>query len=252
MRTSYVAVSSIVLASACGSVWADVLYDTLTGALGSIPRFISVASVELSNPGIAANSVYSAFPLTVPAAGGEAGSGWNISVLEMGFGTHAFTSQPMPLAGNGRLYIFSRAAGAPLPLSADDPHSGTVLPYTYTPSAPFASQRRGTLRVEGLDLTLMSGDYWIGFAPIIDTVAITLAPQMFGVGDASGGGSSDLLPVSISPGGVQAPTTDWFEHDFGAGAVGLMAMRLTGTVVPAPGAAAVLCLAGLSMARRRR
>ena len=98
----------------------------------------------------------------------------------------------------------------------------------------------------GGGLTLEAGEYWIGLTPDID----------FGVfGQEFHQGTADFAKntAARNPGGGFGLGTDWFEAGPAFGGIDWgMAITITGKNVPAPGALALLGLAGLVGARRRR
>jgi len=96
-------------------------------------------------------STYIVDDIVVPA------SGWTINSI-----TEWFTaSSSWPGSATGRLNIFSKTGSLPLP--SDDPTAGSVHPITLTDIGGDYE-----ITMSGLNINLAPGDYWIGFAPIVD------------------------------------------------------------------------------------
>ena len=140
-----------------------------------------------------------------------------------------------------RLNIF--AGSGALPGAGDDPAGGTVVTVAVS---GFGSGIQ-TMTASGLGLNLTAGEYWIGLTPIADFGVFGQNFHFPGL-DANGDGAAIRNPG----GGFGLPAgSDW-------GAAGDVtpeyvdaSMTITG-IIPAPGAVALLGLAGFAARRRRR
>ena len=206
-----------------GVASADVLYDNPVGAgggtavnqeFGDFPGYSTylVADFTVPNPGFTLTDVIA--PMTVNAA-------W---------------------AGvtTARLHLF--AVGGALPGGADDPSASMIVNVNY-------DVQTGVLSTVGLNMDVAAGDYWIGLTGIGDFGAVGQAFTL------EGGNKAGLPDAARNPGGDFAfpAGTDWFGietfvnwgwHSF--------ALTVEGVPIPAPGALALLGLAGLVTGRRRR
>ncbi len=96
------------------------------------------------------------------------------------------------------------------------------------------------------DLTLPAGNYWFGLTPKIDF-------GVFGREFHLGTDIYDKNTAARNPGGGFGVGTEWFEAGPVFGGIDWgMAITITGKNVPTPGALALLGVAGLLGARRRR
>ncbi len=102
-----------------------------------------------------------------------------------------------------------------------------------------------TAHVNG-GITLEAGKYWIGLTPSLDFGG-------FGQEFHKGSDFFEKNTVGRNPGGGFGVGTDWFEAGPVFGGVDWgMALTITGKNVPTPGALALLGIAGLVVAGRRR
>ena len=205
-----------------GAASADVLYHNPVGAgggtavhqeWGDFPTYSTylVADFNVPNPGFTLTSVVA--PMTVNGA-------W------VGVTT-------------ARLHLFPKVGS--LPLGEDDPSASPIVPVSYDPQT-------GILSTVGLNLDVAAGGYWIGLTGIGDFGAVGRAFTLEGANKA---GDPD---AARNPGGAfNFPAgTDWFPiqtfvnwgwHD--------IALTVEGVPIPAPGAVALLGVAGLVTRRRR-
>ena len=207
-----------------GAASADVIYDNPAGSgnavnqeFGDFPTY----------------STYLLADMSIPDLGGSGGSKLNLI-------TAFFTT------GNGnwggitqaRINIFADNGG--LPAVGDDPTAGALVSISYDAGTGFVT-------TIGLDIDLAAGNYWIGITPLGD---FGIKGQEFQVGGQNVNGQVDAYR---NPGGSFAfpagtgwgHTTDW------ATLVDLN-MHVEGVAIPAPGALALLGIAGLVTGRRRR
>lgn len=176
--------------------------------------------------------------------------GWNISGLEF------FTYQTGSTTSSTITGIFARIwAGTPGDggsvvwgdlttnlLSATD---WTGIYRTNT--TDFANTQRPIMsaRATGLDITLAGGTYWVEWTA---TGSLTSGPWQPPVSSPDGPVIGNALQFTAASGLFTPAYTD------GAAALlqGAMPFVITGSVIPAPGAIALLGLAGLAGSRRRR
>ena len=115
------------------------------------------------------------------------GSSWHITAIR----EYYTNNIPWPANFNVRLNIFSKTGVLPLP--SDAPSNGLV--YAATDVA-------GAITIDGLDINLAPGAYWIGFTPQLD-LSRGAEYQLFALSKV--GDSSALR----NPGGNVAVGTDW-------------------------------------------
>jgi hypothetical protein len=140
-----------------------------------------------------------------------------------------------------RLNVFSFVREAPLPLSSDDPTTGTVVPVTMTEMG----DQTWKVTASGLDLDLPAGAYWVGLTPLAGT--ITENRQEFRVAAPKIGYESAFR----NPGGVFGFTDWYYVHAFGGEWPNYdPAILIEG--VPEPATASLLALGALAVLRRRR
>lgn len=145
---------------------------------------------------------------------------------------------------DARVNIFAKTGS--LPGAGDDPTAGAGVTVTITDLGDGTWKMTAT----GLGINLAAGDYWIGMTPV--------APfAVFGQEFHKYTGPGSLIgdqPGIRNPGGAFGFGPDWMTVN---GALqgptdANIAMLVEGTIVPAPGALALLGLAGLAGTRRRR
>lgn len=146
---------------------------------------------------------------------------------------------------NARLNIFAKTGS--LPGAGDDPAAGLSVAVTFT-SLGDAWQ----VTASGLGINLAAGDYWFALTPQAD---FGLFGQSFHYYTAPGSLVGDQVAFRNPGGAFGTPGgTNWQTVN---GALqgptdANMALLVEGTIVPAPGALALLGLAGLAGTRRRR
>lgn len=150
--------------------------------------------------------------------------------------TNVFNLWPQNAAGTATLNIFAD------PLSGgDDPAAGASVVVDFVTTADGIA-----VTASGLNMALGAGTYWIGLAP---ELTFGGAGQEFHL-EAVGVGANTQ---GRNPGGGFGLGLDWF--DAGQTFAGVDwdgAITVVGEVVPAPGAMALLGIAGLAGTRRRR
>ncbi|UCD75481.1 MAG: hypothetical protein JSV91_00905 [Phycisphaerales bacterium] len=163
------------------------------------------------------------------------GPGWNITKI-----TVYFTDNPAWVGNHmGRLNIFDNPGGFP----AEPGNSGEMVDVTIGYGA------YGLEVVANVDIDLAPGNYYIGLTPILDFGTYGQAFHQA----APIQGTNTLWQ---NPGGAFGYGTDWtYAYVLDSTFVWQdnydMAILIEGTAVPAPGALALLGLAGL-VGRRRR
>ncbi|MEE8154329.1 MAG: hypothetical protein V3T53_05155 [Phycisphaerales bacterium] len=206
-----------------GAASADVLYHNPPGGgggtavhqeFGDFPLYsiYLVADFNVPNPGFTLTSVVA--PMTVNGA-------W------VGVTT-------------ARLHLFPKVGS--LPLGGDDPSASLIVPVSYDPQT-------GILSTVGLNWNVAAGGYWIGLTGIGDFGAVGRAFTLEGANEA---GDPDAVR---NPGGAfDFPAgTDWFAIEtFPSWLWHSFALTVEGVPIPAPGALALLGVAGLVTRRRRR
>lgn len=137
-----------------------------------------------------------------------------------------------------RLHIFAGAGG--LPGGADDPTLSLLVAITYDVNT-------GLVTTVGLNVNVLAGDYWIGLTPAGD---FGVFGQQFHIGGVNVNGNPDAYR---NPGGAfDLPDgTDWGAIQSWAKMTDIN-LLVEGVAIPAPGALALLGLAGLVTRRRRR
>ena len=172
----------------------------------------------------------------------------DMAIPDLGGGGTTLTSIIMPMtlqplwAGitTARLHVFAKTGA--LPVGGDNPTASVIVAVSYDVNT-------GILSTVGLDMDVAAGDYWIGLTAIGD---FGVKGQAFAQEGANAAGDPD---AAINPGGGFAfpAGTDWFSilsyvewewHSF--------AMTVEGVAIPAPGALALLGVAGFVTRRRRR
>ncbi len=205
-----------------GAASADVLYHNPVGAGGTAkdqeypesPTYSTylVADFTVPNPGFTITSVVA--PLTVnPAWAGVT---------------------------TARLHLFPKVGS--LPLGENDPSASLIVPVSY-------NVQTGILSTVGLNWNVAAGGYWIGLTGIGDFGAVGRAFTLEGANEA---GDPD---AARNPGGsFNFPAgTDWFTiQSFDGWLWHSFALTVEGVPIPAPGAVALLGVAGLVTRRRRR
>lgn len=194
---------------------ADVLWDQSDYNL-NVPGFFDH---ENGSPPFGM-SVYTVSDITVT------GGGWNVTSISTYYSVLGDL-----FATEARLHVFAKSG--PLPLDAlNDPTMSPIVSVTTS-----SSNNVGILTVE-LDLDLAAGEYWIGLTPIFAIGDPILLSSMSTYGDASASYDAFAFP---------GPPT-WFNFNPGVDA----SIMVEGTAIPAPGALALLGLAGVGFRRRRR
>lgn len=236
MRRSFLFGAAAMLALA-GAAQADILwnqlpdYDNMTAS--GLPDRITV------DPFSGPSAIFAVSDVTVPTGG------WTIQSVSTYFTDFSFE----PTVTSAVLNIFPKTGN--LPLSTNDPRTsptgqGTTVAVVDVRTIGGATQQPAMiLTAAGLNINLAAGSYWIGLTP-------TLAGGFFGT-DSHWPAVSLIGDQSAARGYGSGPgaTFPWT----GAGAVvGVPAFDLAMTVtgVPAPSSLALLGLAGLATARRRR
>ncbi len=137
-----------------------------------------------------------------------------------------------------RLHIFANTGG--LPGGGDDPTASAIVNVSYDINT-------GVLSTVGLSMNVAAGDYWIGITGIGDFGTVG---QAFTVGGANVNGQVDSYR---NPGGAfNFPAgTGWGSLTDWATLVDIN-LHIEGDAIPAPGALALLGVAGLVTRRRRR
>lgn len=142
-----------------------------------------------------------------------------------------------------RLNIFAKTGS--LPGAGDDPTAGIVVDVTFT-NLGDAWQ----VTASGLGIDLAAGDYWFALTPMADFDPFGQAFHYFTA-------PSTLVGDQIAfrnPSGGFGVGTEWqtIADAYGGPTDANMALMVEGTVIPAPGALALLGLAGIAGRRRRR
>ena len=150
--------------------------------------------------------------------------------------TNGNLTWPQGGAGTATLNIFADDGA----LDSEDPASGMSVPVTYNVSATGID-----VVASGLGIALGAGTYWVGLTPELD---FGVAGQEFHLGAGPVGANT----AARNPGGGFGLGTDWFEAGPAFGGLDTWDAALTITGVPAPGALALLGLAGVVGRRRRR
>lgn len=188
------------------------------------------AFVDQQFPDFADFSTYLVSDVTV------SGGGWNIESVSTFF-TNGTGLWPGGVT-SAVLNIFDKTG--PLPVGGDDPTGGLAVAVTFDDA--------GVMTAAGLDIDLADGDYWIGLTPDAE---FGILGQEFHLatddvmGDATAG---------RNPGGAFGLGSDWFDAGVAFGGIEDWdaAIVINGTIIPAPGAFALLGAGGLMLARRRR
>ncbi len=227
MSIRMISIVTGVIGVGAASASADVLWDQSAYDAGA-PGFFNTVS---GGPPFG-QTVYTVNDVTVGDPEGWEVDSITIFVNSLGGGITA--------ASSGVLHVFS--GSDPLPGVGDDPTaSPSVAISVALVDAPTDTY---SITASGLDLDLAAGDYWIGITPIAPAgpfgSAIHLSATSL-VGDASA--SYDAFPFPAPPGGPA-----WFNFNPGVDA----SLLIEGAVAPAPGALGALCIAGLTLTRRRR
>lgn len=178
---------------------------------------------------------YSSFLVNDISTGGAA---WNVSKVTsyftkgFGFWSGAITS--------GKLQVYSKSGA--LPAAGDVPPEYKVnISFADLGNAwAVSADTSGIAELQGI-----SGDFWVGLTPTAD---FGVYGQEFHMQATSDVGNNTAFR---NPGGAFGLGTGWTDWSV-LGAAGDAAVLLEGTVVPAPGAMALLGLGGLAAARRRR
>jgi hypothetical protein len=226
--------SSVVLTLALASgASADVLWDQSAISLtaNSLPNHVT-SSV---GPG-GQREAYGMADITVPAGG------WTIDSISVYMGFWAiFVNGP---ANGAVLNIIPRTPGQP-PSNSYNPRrpanggSGVLIPaaQVITTNFTLSGQSIDQVTATGLNIVLAPGDYWIGLTP-------TYSGGSFG--QPNQWGTTNQIGANQYYRGANLATMDaaWTSNQ------GDGAMLITG--VPTPGAAALLGVAGLAAAGRRR
>lgn len=207
-----------------GAASAGVLYDNPVGAggtavnqeFGDFPDFSTYLVADFNVPGVLGYNLTSVVaPMTLQP-------GW---------------------AGvtTARLHLF--AVGGALPGPGDDPTLSASVPVSYDVNT-------GILSTVGLNMFVGPGDWWIGLTGIGDFGAVGQAFTLEGANKAG------LPDAARNPGeGFKdfPPGGNWFSiQSFGGWGWHSFALTVEGTEIPAPGALALLGVAGLITRRRRR
>jgi MYXO-CTERM domain-containing protein len=143
--------------------------------------------------------------------------------------------------GTAILNIFDKVGARPDDVT-DDPTVGLIVPVQFVESATGVDVIAG-----GLSIDLPAGDYWIGLTPQLDAIFpgqenVLLAGTL--IGDET---------AQNNPGGAFGFAPGWSGVGDSIGGVPVdYAMTIEGTPIPAPGALAVVGVAGVCAGRRRR
>ena len=139
---------------------------------------------------------------------------------------------------DARLHLFPKVGA--LPLGSDDPTASLSVPVVYDVNT-------GVLTTVGLNVNVAAGDYWIGLTAQGDFGRFG---HQFHLGGVNVNGDPDAYR---NPGGAfNFPAgANWGEIQSWA-AMTDIALTVEGVPIPAPGALALLGVAGLVTGRRRR
>jgi MYXO-CTERM domain-containing protein len=180
---------------------------------------------------------FSTFMVDDFTTGGQA---WNVDSV-----TTYFTNGTGLWAGNvtqAKLQVYSKSGN--LPSNGDVPPEYKVN-VTVSDGGGYLIVNADTSGIA--ELQGINGDFWIGLTPTAD---FGVFGQEFHL-QMLPGFHGDIAAVR-NPGGGFGIGTNWVGIDALGNGRSEMAFRLDGTVVPAPGAFALLGLGGLAAARRRR
>ena len=154
------------------------------------------------------------------------GQGWNLSSVSTYYSTIGDF-----VAGEARLHIFNTTGALPSN-DLDDPTVSSIVPVTTEFDGVV-----GTLTA-AIDIDLAAGDYWIGLTPITALGDPILLSSATSIGDASASYDANAFPGD----------PEWFNMNPGGDA----AIKVEGTMIPAPGALALFGLGAMASRRRRR
>jgi MYXO-CTERM domain-containing protein len=226
-RLSLVVVSTLVCAA--GTVCADVLWDQsqLSATGNSVPNTIS-GQPPFGLTSYALNDVH------------VGAGGWTINSVTVYFSAFGTTDWTTAVT-HGRLNIFTQTGG--LPVSGNVPSTGAAVTlscasFIFDAGPGFGEQPCFSATAGGLNITLPEGNYWIGLTPVAP--GGFFGPE-YNWPTANAYGSNTAMWSPYAP---DAQT--WVSAGVDA------AMLIQGTAAPAPGAAALLGLAGIAGFRRRR
>ena len=235
MRRSLI-LSSMALLALAGVAQADVLWNQLPAyddpAVASFPDRIT------TDPFSGASGIFCDSDVTVPAGG------WTVQSVTTYFSDLSFN----PTVTSAVLNIFPKTGA--LPVAANDPRAmptgqgTTVVPVDVRSTGGASVQPVMILTADGLNINLPAGEYWIGLTP-------TLQSGPFG-SDLHWGAATMIGAPSAARGYDAFGGFPW--TDVGSLAQTSpfdLAITING-VVPAPSSLALMGLAGLAAARRRR
>lgn len=195
--------------------------------------FKTTAHVNQEFGDFAVYSTYLVADMTIPDLGG---GGVTLTSLSAFFSVGGGNWNGINMA---RVHIFADAGG--LPGGADNPAASLLVGFTYDVNT-------GLGTTVGLDVDVPAGNYWIGLTPVGDFAAFGQQFMFGGVNQANG-----APDAYRNPGGAfNFPDgTEWGEMQTWATYTEIN-LLVEGVAIPAPGALALLGLAGLVTRRRRR
>lgn len=167
------------------------------------------------------------------------GQTWNVDTVHTYF-TKGFGAWNNSIT-TGKLSVFSKSGSLP---GAGDVPPEYKVPITLIDGGDHweaVADTSGIAELQGIN-----GNYWIGLTPVAD-FGVYFQEFHAQVGSITGDESAFR-----NPGGGFGLGTGWTGIDVLTGARQDMAFKLDGSVVPAPGALALLGLGGLAAGRRRR
>jgi hypothetical protein len=231
MRRSLVTGIAASLAFAAGAQ-ADILWNQL-------PAYDNFSLSGFPNRVTASDAIFAVTDVTVPAGG------WTIDSVTTYFTDFSFN----PTVTQAILNIFPKTGA--LPVAINDPRpsptgQGTLLvPVDIRTQGGTSQQPAMNITASGLNISLPAGDYWIGLTP-----ALSSGPF----------GSDSHWPTEVQIGSPTAvrgfgagpgAAFPWSTLDSQGGPANTD-LALTVTGVPSPSSLAILGVAGLVTARRRR
>jgi len=222
--------SAAALLTLAGAAQADILWNQL-------PAYDSQTLPAFPDRVTGSDAIFAVSDVTVPAGG------WTIQSVSTYFSDLSFN----PTVTSAVLNIFPKTGA--VPTAANDPRPSPTGQGTLTVPVDVRSIGGATqqpvmiITADGLNINLSPGDYWIGLTPTLN----------------SGPFGSDLHWPALSIIGSQSAARGYDQFGgFPWTSVGALAgppnfdLALTVTGIPTPSSIALLGLAGLMTARRRR